>query len=359
MNPTMLTIEKPLPYQIVQRSGFLPKFAHENHSGGPALGSGAVEISGTATAGMKGAISAKVTGLKNFFGKEADWQPLKMDWREEHFCGQLEVPAGGWYRLEVRIEPAAGPSQTACVEPFGVGEVFIVAGQSYVTNSHDAATVIEDPEGRITAYDPIHNAWRVANDPQPLAMPAQRSDTKLGSIWPSAMNALMPLLRVPIGMINVGVGGTASRQWVPGAECYDDLLRAGTRVGNFRSVLWQQGETDVMEATSAKTYKHNLMLMKRDTERHWRISRPWMLAKSTLHPVKYHDPEGEGIIRQAIDELWETPGFVPGPDTDILGGIGVHRAPAEASRHYTLLGQRRAGLLWFAALWHFLNQPLE
>jgi hypothetical protein len=38
------TVLRPKPYEVVQREGFVPAKAHENHPGGPALGSGKVPV---------------------------------------------------------------------------------------------------------------------------------------------------------------------------------------------------------------------------------------------------------------------------------------------------------------------------
>ena len=48
-----------------------------------------------------------------------------------HFVGTLEVPSGGWYRIEVRALDDLGLLvDSVSVEKVGVGEVFIPAGQS-------------------------------------------------------------------------------------------------------------------------------------------------------------------------------------------------------------------------------------
>jgi hypothetical protein len=78
-----------------------------------------------------------------------------------------------------------------------------------------------------------------------------------------------------------------------------------------------------------------------------------MPAKSTLHPTVYHLPDREQAIRDAVERLWSSPGFVRGPDTDVLGG--GNRSGPEGRRHFSAQGQRRAGLLWFSALWSHLG----
>ncbi len=236
----------------------------------------------------------------------------------------------------------------AHVEPFGVGEVFLVAGQSYAVGANDELMKVEDSEQRVAAYNFVSGTWQVAKDPQPNAGDG-------GTIWPPLGDILVPLARVPIGFVNVAAGGTASRQWMPGEPLYKRLAEAGQRIGRFRAVLWQQGESDVIEKVSTETYVSHLTTIRQDLERTWGFAPPWLLAKSTLHPTVYIDPVHEGQIRDAIDRLCLTNGFQHGPDTDILGGI--NRGGPDTRRHFSGIGQRRAAWLWFASIWQVLNQP--
>ena len=261
----------------------------------------------------------------------------------------MDCAAGGWYRGELEARGPAGRIARTPVGPFGIGEVYIVAGQSYASNCNDELTRIEDPDGRVAALDPQSGSWRTAHDPQPVV---QQETWRLGTIWPSTMNLLFPLIRVPIGLVTVAVGATSSTQWLPGTPLFDNLEAAGRAVGDFRAILWQQGESDVMERVTKDDYARRIMVIKTELDRRLAFARPWIAAKSTLHPTVYSMPEQEQAIREAIDNLWKTPGFFPGPDTDVLGG--EYRSGMQGSRHLTLAGQRAAGLLWFAALWGHL-----
>ena len=89
--------------------------------------------------------------------------------------------------------------------------------------------------------------------------------------------------------------------------------------------------------------------------REWKFEPTWLLAKSTLHPTVYNEPLAEERIRMAIGQLWKRPYFAPGPDTDLLGG--ENRGDANSRRHFSGIGQRRAALLWFVALWNELDKP--
>jgi hypothetical protein len=177
-----------------------------------------------------------------------------------------------------------------------------------------------------------------------------------GTIWPAFGDSLRPMVRVPIGLVNVAVAGTSSRQWLPGTPLYQNLEAAGKAIGRFRAVLWQQGESDVIEKVATDVYVANLQTIRAGLVRAWGFEPPWLLAKSTLHPTVYNDSVHEGLIRCAIDRLWGTPGFRPGPDTDILGG--ENRGGPKSRRHFSEVGQRRAALLWFTAVWaELLSEP--
>ncbi|QNK54965.1 sialate O-acetylesterase [Paenibacillus sp. PAMC21692] len=358
MNVPVVFLTHPKPYQVIQRKGYCAAQAYANHLGGPSLGEGTLIIAGSVSGRKHGRLEARTLLLHDAYGIAVDWKDLDAEWEGEQFEAAFLVPAGGWYRLELRyIDMERGKqSESVVVEPVGVGEVFIIAGQSYAENCNDSCMRIEDPQGRISALDPRTQEWRVAHDPQPTV---NRSDdneqSRKGTIWPAAMNHLLPLLRVPIGMVNVAVGATSSRQWMPGEPLFENLQHAGKAVGPFRALLWQQGESDVIEGTSTEVYKSRLLAIKAELEEIWGHSFLWLPAKSTLHPTVYIKPLEEGSIRLAIDELWSEPGFLPGPDTDILAGIGLHRAVERDSGHFTLLGQQQAGLLWCIAIWNLLQ----
>ncbi len=110
----------------------------------------------------------------------------------------------------------------------------------------------------------------------------------------------------------------------------------------------------MIEHRATDYYVQNLQTIRSALAKEWGWEPPWLLAKSTLHPTVYGDPPGEERIRLAIDRLCTMPGFRPGPDTDILDG--ENRGGLGTKRHFSGIGQRRAGLMWFAAIWQELNR---
>jgi hypothetical protein len=344
-------ITAPLPFQVIQRDGYDPLHAHVHAIGGPKRGHAEVPVTADFPGLPDGATAEyRIVPLKDAFGQGTDWAKIDAPIHAGKLAAKVHVPAGGWYRLELRTTSATGQSTTATMEPFGVGEVFLIAGQSYAAGANEEHQKVADPQGRVVLYDWAKNEWRVAHDPFP-----NMGDG--GTIWPPFGNSLLPLAQVPIGLINVAVGATASSQWLPGGDYYARLSKAAKTAGRFRAVLWQQGESDVIAKTSTAVYVANLTAMHAALDKDAGFSPPWLLAKSTLHPTVYNRPAEEQAIRDAIDQLLRQPGFLPGPDTDILGA--ENRGPRGTRRHFTALGQQRAGLMWFASVWNLLSRPAD
>lgn len=332
----MLTLTQPQPHQVLQRTGVAPSAGFAN-----------VVVQGKFTAAKlrNAAWECRVitVGERQTAARDVEWTRLNVDFEGTTWESWLRVPAGGWYRLEIRAGGADAPLAVGSVEPIGVGEVFVVAGQSYATNCNDERFNVTDSRGRVVALDSSKNSWQVANDPQPAG---DNSDG--GSIWPPLGDALAKELRVPIGFANVAVGATSSMQWMPEDKLHARLTDVGKTLGRFRAVLWQQGESDVIAKTSTEKYVANLVVIRSTAAKSWGFEPPWLLAKSTHHPTVYNDAEGEGRIRAGIDELVKRPGFRAGPDTDTLKGD--NRGDPKSRRHFSGIGQRRAAEMWLAAI---------
>jgi hypothetical protein len=346
-----LTITNPLPRQVMQREGYEPAHAYDHVPGGPKLGFANVTVKG----GWKGPapvrLEARTTVLEGCSGKSIEWKLLGEISLPGDYQFQLQIPAGGWYRLEVRAVNASGAIVgSAQVAHVGVGEVFLISGQSYAAGANDELLKIDDPLERTVLFDWVTKSWRTANDPFPHVDSG-------GTIWPAFANTLQPILQVPIGLVNVAVGGTSTRQWMPGEALFHRFSEGGQAVGRFRYVLWQQGESDVIENIPTATYVERLQTIQKALAKQWGFSPRWLLAKSTLHPTVYKKPVEEARIRAAIDQLWRVPGFGRGPDTDILNG--ENRGGIKSRRHFSPIGQRRAGLMWFASVWAALNEELR
>ena len=346
IDPPKITITSPKPWQVFQRTGFNSATWNADRNNVAARGSADVAITGQLPTALVDAeeVSYRLLSVQDTAPQNPPWQNGGVKTQGESFHAVINVPAGGWYTLEVRFLASQGeePVEATC-GPFGVGEVFLVAGQSYATNTNDERLTVQDPQQRITAFNVFADSWAVANDPQPAP---DGSDG--GSIWPALGDLLVRELDVPVAFANVAVGATSSAQWLPEGKLHAGLIRGGKSLGTFRAVLWQQGESDVIEKTTRERYVANLQTIRNAAVKAWGFEPVWLAAKSTHHPTVYNDPEGEGRIRDAIEQLSKLPGFGPGPDTDTL--TGENRGDAKSRRHFSAVGQRCAAQMWYDTL---------
>jgi sialate O-acetylesterase len=232
-----------------------------------------IALSGTA-AGKKvnnREIEARVLGADSAALPGFDWTPIgkiqKLKW-----SGELKrIPAGGPYRVEVRIQ---GGESVASIANLLVGDLWVLAGQSNMEGHADLADVqqpsplvhsfdmadrwgvAEEPlHTVVSAVDPVH--WPLNEQKEPERLSGERLQTYIlnrrkgaGMGLPFAVE-MVKRTGIPVGLIPCAHGGTSMDQWSPalkdreGESLYGSMYRrvqaAGGRV---KGVLWYQGESD-------------------------------------------------------------------------------------------------------------------
>jgi len=256
------------------------------------------------------------------------------------FFVTLRVPAGGWHRLQYRASPEDRPR--IAVHRFGVGEVFLTAGQSNATNWGERSLRV--PNDRVSAFD--GRVWSVARDP----MPGVQDGSTGGSPWPRFGDLLEHDLGVPVGIAAVGHGDTSILDWQPGAPpreggpgnpLYPVLRERLTSLREVRAILWHQGERDASQGLGEGRYVEAFAGLRRALAADTGLDPSWLVARASFEPG--HSPAAMQHIRAAQTRLWAEGLALPGPDTDDLqgdlrAGDGVHLS--------------RRGLGIHAARWH-------
>ena len=345
-----VTLEAPLDYQVVQRR---------------TASSGRVVVSGRAPAGTD--------RLKVEIGGRTQSIPMRAG--DPAFRAEIEVPAGGWYVARVRAEAAGRMLAVTEVPHVGVGEVFVVAGQS---NSSNHGEQKQNPAtGLVTAFD--GKRWQPARDPQPGA------SGDGGSFLPVFGDDIAARFRVPVGLVACGIGATSVREWLPAGSTFTNpptlvgrvkqrpdglwesngdafaqlagrLRQLGPR--GCRAVLWHQGESDANQPDPVRTlagtrYEEYLTQLIAASRREAGWAVPWFVAQ-----VSYHVPGDEGSpdIRAAQAAVWRTGVALAGPDSDALRG--ELRDGQGKGVHFSGPGLREHGRYWAEKVGPWLEREI-
>jgi hypothetical protein len=257
---------------------------------------------------------AEVTGQ----GINTDWTTFRRNPQGGLFQGSVRG-TGGWYRLEVQAFQGGRVVANDVVRRVGIGEVFIITGQSnaqglndpsgaYVpgANSYGATGAVDDRVSCL-AYNNIQ-ASSLADPPAPT-FEQLSATTVIGPrgitawCWGQLGDLLAKQYNVPVLFINTAWGATTIRNWIESAEGqrtyniynssiafpdgmpYANLriaLRYYANLQGLRAVLWHQGETDNLPLNLNRAEYSQLMqrLVNRtraDTDRY----PAWVLARAS------------------------------------------------------------------------------
>jgi len=340
------TLDAPLERQVFQRNA---EESAEVKVAGPVPANAAV-------------VEAKAEVPLALLGKSTDWTVVAKGTqiKDGKFSGSLKLAAGGWYSLKVRFRKStADPAVVgaAAVEHVGVGDIFVVAGQS--NSSNHGAERQKTTTGLVAAFD--GKRWQLANDPQPGA------SGDGGSFQPPFGDAIARKFKEPVGIIACGIGATSVREWLPkGAtfphpptlegrvsklpgggwtskgEAFEMLTARMRQLGpkGFRAVLWHQGESDAGQPDPQRTligkpYRVYLEQLIRESRREIGWDAPWFVAL-----VSSHGGDGVPEMRDAQKSLWDDGIALEGPDSDAL------RGDLRAGVHFSGKGLREHGARW-------------
>jgi hypothetical protein len=317
-------------------------------------------------------------------GITTNWTTIQSNPSNGYYYGTLNV-SGGWYDLEVRQWNGNTLLGTATLQRIGVGEIFLIAGQSNATGDEGLRN-----QGN---YGPMANDDRVSIVNYTVTYPTNYGGVVLPRAefshldstfniapfgvsawcWGALGDTLTKRLNVPIAFFNGGWSGTGSNAWresandstatpfnfitFPRGMPYGNLRAAlNFYIAQFgvRAVLWHQGETDNVQEVNRNTYGSNLKtIISKSREHSGKANLAWVVSKvsrfkgfqitnsRTWQPVIDAQNDVIGINGNAQTNY--TPQVFEGPSTDGLIGPNVRTSD---SIHFVGNGHRILASVW-------------
>jgi hypothetical protein len=216
----------------------------------------------------------------------------------------------GWYYVYVRLKE---DSSSDVIHSYGlkvgVGDVFVVAGQSNIAGQDVPPTAFKSSP--TSPYDCV-TAMNSRNDCNSKFFPLPSfftniyttaeisSNGKNGWFYTDLGNKLVSSNSTPVSFFNAGFDGTSVLYWqssisggntntyCDGSEPYRMLKRSLNLFAStfgVRTVLWQQGETDNELGTSRTNYKDKLLDVIAQTRSDYNLNLQWMIAQTSYHPT--------------------------------------------------------------------------
>jgi Carbohydrate esterase, sialic acid-specific acetylesterase len=276
-------------------------------------------------------------------GVQTEWKTIDNIIDGQSFTGSLEGQ-GGWYRLEVRAILNNQVTFTNSVEKVGIGEVFIVAGQSNAQGDGRFSNAKSSSDERVLAFEPNyydHNTALIQNFPNFLSIEKFTnisSNTNIGPLgftawcWGELGDQLVKKLNVPVLFYNAALSGTSTENWlasISGKDTYHVVtgvkfekfmpyhalrrtLHSLISIYGVRSILWHQGESDAISRVSELTYFNNLRDLIQESRNNTGEKIPWVVARVSRYEGSNYPNiiSGQNRVISTIESVWA------GPSTD-------------------------------------------
>jgi len=278
-----------------------------------------------------------------------------------------DVPAGGLYRLETRLNPkdnlAGEWSTRGDMRHFlGVGDLWVIAGQSN-SAGYGRGPHADPPELGIHLFR-NSETWALASHPLNESTDTRHAANREGgnpahSPYLHFARLLKQALGCPIGLVQTSLGGSPLTAWNPtepgDAVLFDNMVHCIKLVGGrVRGILWYQGESDAGPA-EAPSYEERFA----NAVGAWRAATesPGLPVITVQLNRVYQDPSEEpdrgwSQVREAQRRLAKSvPGIAVVPTFDCGLTDGIHTSPGGNM----LIGERMAR----AALGAVHGKPID
>lgn len=274
-------------------------------------------------------------------GTSVNWTTIQTNPTNGYYYGSLTV-SGGWYDIDIRCWNGTTLLGTASVQRIGIGEVFVIAGQSNATGDSSLAAMGNyGPRANDDRVNVVNYAVAYPTNYGGVVLPRAEfsrldSTFKISPFgtsawcWGALGDTLTKRLNVPIAFFNAGWSGSGADAWnasandstatpmnfitYPRGMPYGNLRAAlNFYVAQFgvRAVLWHQGETDNLNNTTQNNYGIYLKNIIQKSRMHsGKANLAWVVSKASRYKLPPTLP---------ISRIWQP---VIDAQNDVIGNNG-------------------------------------
>jgi hypothetical protein len=186
-----------------------------------------------------------------------DWTTIDSTPGGGTFSGNLTVPQGGWYNVEIRALDAAGSviGSSHGTKKWGVGMIILCIGQSNMSGHGQPPFTIATSDLAVNYGNA--GIWEHLSDPYDDGSPAGAVDndnsTAAGSMIPALANALLQTFNFPIAFVpSPKDNSNLYSQWAyrnpsnhyDTTTLYGQSITKARTVGGVELIVMHQGEAD-------------------------------------------------------------------------------------------------------------------
>ena len=303
---TALVTTSPSPFQVFQRSGTTASVSISGKNQDTATHSIEASFNGGAYQTVAASVAANAT-----------------------FTGSLAGQPQGQGTVTVRFVDT--PATTATVVSVGIGDVWVIAGQSNASGQGTNNQIYLNGQNVVGGLFSKSNTWGALTDPTDNNTNAVDAISSVagngGSDWPLFGSQSAAITKLPIGFIPCAKGGVSITAWMPGTNHQDRTTLYGSMVyrtllaGGAKGVLWWQGETDAANNMTQSAYVSNMQTIAAAIRAD--------LGVKLIPCIMQNFGNGGNsrlAINAAIAQEWATDtNVLPGPDlSDMVTDNGYH-----------------------------------
>lgn len=303
-------------------------------------------------------VQVKLVPVQANQGTLVNWTTLDTNPAGGLFQGQVKAK-GGWYTLWIRSLVNGKALDSTSLSRVGVGENFIIAGQSNAQGTMwrqgekgavDDRVICANVYSFFTEYNqnPDHRLLKNLTTDFPFTDFVQMSDqTTIGPLglskyyWAKLGDSLVTKLNVPVCFINVAWLGTSMQNWAESSRGlatenpwaagqmfatgfpYNNLKRASELYGvknGVRAILWHQGESDTYHKKVDKVqYKKYFVEVIETLRRQTGLTIPWVISEVSFGATAYYGFPGI-VDGTCTTPLWN-PEIIAGQKEMLTDGI--------------------------------------